>query len=151
MPRSGRLTAREVERVLRAHGFEIVTQKGSDVKWRNLRTGKQVIVPGHGNLQLPIGTLGSIIEGSGIPDNEWSWNSGAPPERGPGRQERRHRVQSQHVQRTDITHFAVRASLSEYDVTATLPHLDEAESLQCLDRLLSANPPKLWHSPLRMS
>ena len=61
-----RLTAAEVVRVLRSSGFEMVSQKGSHQKWRNSETGKQVIVPFHKGKQLPLGTLRSIIEGSGI-------------------------------------------------------------------------------------
>ncbi len=57
--------AREVVRVLRKHDFAIVSQKGSHQKWRHAN-GRQVIVPMHGNKPIPIGTLKSIIEGSGL-------------------------------------------------------------------------------------
>ena len=65
---SGRLPVRnagEVIRVLRRHGFVMVGQKGSHQKWRHLN-GRQVIVAMHGNKLIPIGTLKSIIEGSGL-------------------------------------------------------------------------------------
>jgi predicted RNA binding protein YcfA (HicA-like mRNA interferase family) len=50
---------------LRKHGFALVTQKGSHQKWRHLN-GRQVIVAMHGNKQIPIGTLKSIIKGAGL-------------------------------------------------------------------------------------
>jgi predicted RNA binding protein YcfA (HicA-like mRNA interferase family) len=62
-----RLKANEVTRILQQHGFMLVSQRGSHQKWRNDETGKQVIVPYHKGKQLPLGTLRSIIEGSGIP------------------------------------------------------------------------------------
>jgi len=58
--------AREVVRVLQRHGFALVGQKGSHQKWRH-PNGRQVIVPVHGSKPIPIGTLKSIIEGSGLP------------------------------------------------------------------------------------
>jgi predicted RNA binding protein YcfA (HicA-like mRNA interferase family) len=57
--------AREVVRVLRKHGFAMVSQRGSHQKWRHAN-GRQVIVALHGNKPIPIGTLKSIIEGSGL-------------------------------------------------------------------------------------
>lgn len=58
-------TANEVVRGLRRHGFSMVSQKGSHQKWRHAN-GRQVIVAMHGNKPIPIGTLKSIIEGSGL-------------------------------------------------------------------------------------
>ncbi|MBI5092214.1 MAG: type II toxin-antitoxin system HicA family toxin [Candidatus Hydrogenedentes bacterium] len=52
-----RLTAREVEAILRRYGFNCVSQKGSHRKWRNTGEHLQVIVPDHGGNVLPIGTL----------------------------------------------------------------------------------------------
>ena len=61
--------ANDVLRVLRKHGFACVSQRGSHQKWRHAN-GRQVIVAMHGSKQIPIGTLKSIIEGSGLaPDN----------------------------------------------------------------------------------
>ncbi len=57
--------AREVVKVLRRHGFELVAQSGSHQKWRH-ENGRQVIVAMHGSKPIPIGTLKSIIEGSGL-------------------------------------------------------------------------------------
>jgi predicted RNA binding protein YcfA (HicA-like mRNA interferase family) len=50
---------------LRKHGFGLVAQSGSHQKWRH-ENGRQVIVAMHGNKPIPIGTLKSIIEGSGL-------------------------------------------------------------------------------------
>jgi predicted RNA binding protein YcfA (HicA-like mRNA interferase family) len=65
-PKLPRLRAGEVTRILQRHGFLLVSQRGSHQKWRHPDTGKQVIVPYHKGKQLPLGTLRSIIEGSGI-------------------------------------------------------------------------------------
>jgi predicted RNA binding protein YcfA (HicA-like mRNA interferase family) len=46
-----------------------VSQRGSHQKWRHAN-GRQVIVAMHGGKPIPIGTLKSIIEGSGLtPDD----------------------------------------------------------------------------------
>jgi len=58
-------SARDVIRALRSHGFELAAQSGSHQKWRH-PNGRQVIVAMHGNKPIPIGTLKSIIEGSGL-------------------------------------------------------------------------------------
>ena len=65
------LKAQEVVRVLRHHGFILIKPKGGHQKWRNPATGKQVIVAFHKGKDLPLGTLKSIIEGSGILLEEW--------------------------------------------------------------------------------
>ena len=57
--------ANAVVRVLRRNGFAQVSQKGSHQKWRHTN-GRQVIVAMHGNKPIPIGTLKSIVEGSGL-------------------------------------------------------------------------------------
>ena len=61
-----RLTADGVIQVLRRHGFEMVSQRGSHQKWRHPGTGRQVIVAYHRGRQLPLGIINSIIEGSGL-------------------------------------------------------------------------------------
>ncbi|MGA3179243.1 MAG: type II toxin-antitoxin system HicA family toxin [Verrucomicrobiota bacterium] len=43
----------------------LVRQSGSHQKWRH-PNGRQVIVAMHGNKPIPIGTLKSIIDGSGL-------------------------------------------------------------------------------------
>jgi predicted RNA binding protein YcfA (HicA-like mRNA interferase family) len=57
--------AKAVVHVLRRHGFALAGQKGSHQKWRHVN-GRQVIVAMHGNKPIPIGTLKSIVEGSGL-------------------------------------------------------------------------------------
>jgi len=66
-----RLTAREVEQILRHYGFVCVSQKGSHRKWRNDTKRLQVIVPEHRGQVLPIGTLMSILDNPAIPESEW--------------------------------------------------------------------------------
>jgi predicted RNA binding protein YcfA (HicA-like mRNA interferase family) len=58
-------TANDVVRVLRKDGFILVSQKSSHQKWRH-SNGRQVIAAMHGRKPIPIGTLKSIIEGSGL-------------------------------------------------------------------------------------
>jgi predicted RNA binding protein YcfA (HicA-like mRNA interferase family) len=62
-----RLSATQVIHIFERHGFMLVSQRGSHQKWRHPESRKQVIVPYHKGKQLPLGTLRSIIEGSGIP------------------------------------------------------------------------------------
>ena len=66
-----RMKSEEVIRVLDRHGFELISQRGSHQKWRNPDNGKQVIAPHHKGKQLPLGTMRSILEGSGITENEF--------------------------------------------------------------------------------
>ena len=56
--------------MLRNHGFVLVGQRGSHQKWRHAN-GRQVIVAMHGNKPIPIGTLKSIVEGSGLDAEEF--------------------------------------------------------------------------------
>ena len=57
--------AKQVVKVLRKHGFALAGQAGSHQKWRHAN-GRQVIVATHGSKPIPIGTLKSVIEGSGL-------------------------------------------------------------------------------------
>ena len=57
-------SGKDVVRVLRKNGFAPVSQKGSHQKWRHAN-GRQIVAM-HGNKPIPIGTLKSIIEGSGL-------------------------------------------------------------------------------------
>lgn len=66
-----RMTARQVEAILKRHGFELVSQKGSHRKWRHPERGSQVIVPEHGHRVLPIGTLRCILQAAEVPESEW--------------------------------------------------------------------------------
>ncbi|HEY0379157.1 MAG TPA: type II toxin-antitoxin system HicA family toxin [Pyrinomonadaceae bacterium] len=69
--RPRRMTAREVEGLLRRYGFQLVSQKGSHRKWRQPETGLQVIVPEHRGRTLPVGTLRAILKGADISESEW--------------------------------------------------------------------------------
>ncbi|UBF24562.1 type II toxin-antitoxin system HicA family toxin [Kovacikia minuta CCNUW1] len=71
MTRIRQMKANEVERILERYGFELVSQKGSHRKWRNLEQALQVIVPYHKGRNLPIGTLRNIMTNAGIPEIEW--------------------------------------------------------------------------------
>ena len=72
MPRKiTRLKAAEVVNILQQHGFVLISQRGSHQKWRNHSTGKQVTVPFHKGKELPLGTLRSIIDGSGFSEGEF--------------------------------------------------------------------------------
>lgn len=67
-----RLKASQIIKILQSHGFVLISQRGSHQKWRKPNTGKQVIVPYHKGKQLPLGTIRSIIDGSGIPEKEFN-------------------------------------------------------------------------------
>lgn len=41
------ITSKEMIRILKKNGFEVISQNGSHVKMRNPETGKQTIVPYH--------------------------------------------------------------------------------------------------------
>jgi len=69
--RSRRMTAQHVEYLLRRHGFQQVSQKGSHRKWRHPGSGLQVIVPQHRGRDLPLGTLRNILVNAEIPEAEW--------------------------------------------------------------------------------
>jgi len=69
--RARRMKVNEVERILERYGFNLVSQKGSHRKWRNLDQQIQVIVPYHKGRDLPMGTLRNIMICADIPDFEW--------------------------------------------------------------------------------
>ncbi len=66
-----RMTSRDVEVLLRQHGFALIAQKGSHRKWRNAESRLQVIVPEHRGRTLPLGTLRAILKNAEIPESEW--------------------------------------------------------------------------------
>jgi predicted RNA binding protein YcfA (HicA-like mRNA interferase family) len=66
-----RLTSDQVIALPRRNGFRLAGNSGSQQKWRNAFTSKQVIVPYHRGRILPLGTMRAIIEGSGIPPDAW--------------------------------------------------------------------------------
>ncbi len=71
MTRIRRMNADEVENILKKYGFELVSQKGSHRKWRNLDRQLQTIVPYHKGRNLPVGTLRNIMINADIPETEW--------------------------------------------------------------------------------
>lgn len=71
MTRIRQMNADEVERILKNYGFELVSQKGSHRKWRNLERQLQTIVPYHKGRNLPVGTLRNIMLNADIPETEW--------------------------------------------------------------------------------
>ena len=71
MTRLRRMKADDVERILRKHGFELISQKGSHRKQRSQAQDTQVIVPFHQGRDLPTGTLRNIMVTAMIPEEEW--------------------------------------------------------------------------------
>jgi predicted RNA binding protein YcfA (HicA-like mRNA interferase family) len=65
-PKAKRLTAKEVIKILLAHGFLEISQTGSHIKFFNPNTKKTAIVPCHQGAILPIGTLKAIEKQSGL-------------------------------------------------------------------------------------
>ena len=65
------MKAKQVEKILKQYGFQLVSQKGSHRKWRNFERNLQVIVPHHKSRDLPAGTLRNIFVNADIPESEW--------------------------------------------------------------------------------
>jgi len=68
------LTGRKIIRALESGGFEVRNQVGSHVHLVGLdkeRSKRLVTVPDHGNKEIPIGTLLSIIRQSGLSRDEF--------------------------------------------------------------------------------
>ena len=59
------LSSAQVADLLQAHGFALVSQQGSHIKYRDLH-GHTVIVPS-GRREVPRGTLASIMRQSSLP------------------------------------------------------------------------------------
>ena len=66
-----RMDAKQVEKILKKYGFQLIAQKGSHRKWRNIERNLQVIVPHHKSRDLPLGTLRNILVNADIPESEW--------------------------------------------------------------------------------
>jgi predicted RNA binding protein YcfA (HicA-like mRNA interferase family) len=64
--KSPRLTAKQVIKQLKDHGFVEVKQTGSHLKLFNPKTRRTAIVPIHSSSILPIGTLKSIEKQANI-------------------------------------------------------------------------------------
>lgn len=59
------MTPKQMVKFLEEHGFEKMSQKGSHLKMRNPKTGKQTEVPMHAK-DLPSGTEKSILKQAGL-------------------------------------------------------------------------------------
>ncbi len=66
MPKTPRLTAKEVIKQLKKFGFIEVSQTGSHLKLFNPETQRTAIVPIHQGKIIPIGTLKSIEKQSAV-------------------------------------------------------------------------------------
>lgn len=59
------MTPREMIKLLKKNGFEVVDQNGSHVKLKNPQTGKQTIVPYH-NKSMKKGLEQAILKQAGL-------------------------------------------------------------------------------------
>lgn len=59
------LTPKEIVKLLKKNGFEEISQKGSHLKLKNEKTGKQVIVPMHAK-DLKKGLEQGILKQAGL-------------------------------------------------------------------------------------
>ena len=66
-----RMDAKQVEKILKKYGFQLIAQRGSHRKWRNIERNIQVVVPYHKSQDLPLGTLRNILTNADIPESEW--------------------------------------------------------------------------------
>lgn len=66
-----RLTFRQVERILRRHGYGFDHARGSHHYYRNT-DDRIVTVARHGNRVIPVGTMRSIMKQAGLLDSAWS-------------------------------------------------------------------------------
>lgn len=59
------MTSQEMIKLLKKNGFEMVSQNGSHIKFRNSETGKTVIVPYHAK-DLKKGMEQAILKQAGL-------------------------------------------------------------------------------------
>lgn len=59
------MTSQEMIKLLKKNGFEVVSQNGSHIKFRNSETGKTVIVPYHAK-DLKKGIEQAILKQAGL-------------------------------------------------------------------------------------
>ncbi len=64
------LSAKHLIKILLKNGFEFRRSKGSHQIYFNKETNKTVIVPLHGNKDLPKGTFYAILKHAGIDKNQ---------------------------------------------------------------------------------
>ncbi|MBI1766999.1 MAG: type II toxin-antitoxin system HicA family toxin [Bacteroidetes bacterium] len=63
-------SAKDLSKILNDHGFEFKRSKGSHHLFQNKQSGKIVVVPFHGNKDLPKGTYFGILKQAGIDKNQ---------------------------------------------------------------------------------
>jgi predicted RNA binding protein YcfA (HicA-like mRNA interferase family) len=66
LPKLPVLSGQEVRRVLEAHGFQLVRQRGSHMVMQRMLEGGTITVPVPDHAELRTGTLRSIIRQSGL-------------------------------------------------------------------------------------
>ncbi len=71
MPAVPQLSAQRIRATLRRHDFIKTHQRGSHEKWQSLDGRFTVIVYEHRGRDLPRPTVRVIIQGSGIPEEEF--------------------------------------------------------------------------------
>jgi len=59
------LTPKEMVKLLKKHGFEEISQRGSHLKMKNEKTGHQTIIPMH-NKDLGKGLESEILKQAGL-------------------------------------------------------------------------------------
>ena len=64
MPKLPSVSGRDLVRALEHAGFEVLRQRGSHVILVNRAACSTVVVPVHGNKDLPPGTLAGILRGA---------------------------------------------------------------------------------------
>jgi predicted RNA binding protein YcfA (HicA-like mRNA interferase family) len=67
LPKLRRLSGREVCKILEAHGFAQVRQRGSHIVMQRKLTGTTITVPVPDHREIKTGTLLSIIRQSQVP------------------------------------------------------------------------------------
>ena len=66
-----RPSSEEVTKVLRRHGFVLVSQKGSHAKYRRTGTPSRTVIVPMGRKNLLVGTFHSIIEQAGLTEDDF--------------------------------------------------------------------------------
>jgi predicted RNA binding protein YcfA (HicA-like mRNA interferase family) len=61
----------EVTKVLRRHGFVLVSQKGSHAKYRRSGSPSRTVIVPMGRKSLLVGTFHSIIEQAGLTEDDF--------------------------------------------------------------------------------
>jgi predicted RNA binding protein YcfA (HicA-like mRNA interferase family) len=61
----------DVAKVLRRHGFVLVSQKGSHAKYRKIGSPTRTVIVPMGRRNLRVGTFHSIIEQAGLTEDDF--------------------------------------------------------------------------------